>query len=344
MPDFGFTDQNLQVSDFSIDTATARITTRFPKRAPCSQEQSKMKQAAQSGNIAIFASIFEDGVIDPNAVLDNDGWTALHYAAIAGQLEIFKLWASKGADLMPKVKSLDEFHGRTPLHYAAEAGQLEIVKFLTFIVADKNPQDDNGFTPLHIAAKNGQLAIVKLLANYLSNKNPQTGERWHKMTPLHSAAFGGHPRVFEFLLQFNKENTNPALSDGRTCLHLAAEGGHVNIIKYYQQNSKYENINLGQLSNNAYSGRTPLHYAVQSGHLDVVKYMTQFLVDKNPEDSNGMTTLHLAAGYGDLEIVKHLAGLVPNVNIKTKLNKTPLDYAKENEHYDVVEYLQDLYQ
>ena len=46
-----------------------------------------MKEAAKIGNITVFNAIFDDGIIDPNAVIgDTFGDAALHYAAYWGRI------------------------------------------------------------------------------------------------------------------------------------------------------------------------------------------------------------------------------------------------------------------
>ena len=240
-------DQTSQATEFGIQVATSThttTTTARPKRELTSKEKSMMIEAAKIGNITVFNAIFDDGIIDPNAVIDDtSGGAALHYAAVFGNLEIFQLYDRKGGDLMPifmpKRKSLDKLRGYSPLHYAARAGHLDIVEFLTARIENKNPSDDNGMTPLHLAATNGHLSIVQLLVGFLENKNPKAGIRWKEITPLHAAALGGHLDVLQFLLQFNEQGTNPPISDGRTCLHLAAQNGHLNIIKHYKEELNY---------------------------------------------------------------------------------------------------------
>jgi len=57
---------------------------------------------------------------------DNQGNTALHYAALWGHLEIVKrLVEERNMDVYTK-----DNQGNTALHYAALGGRLEIVKWL----------------------------------------------------------------------------------------------------------------------------------------------------------------------------------------------------------------------
>ncbi len=79
------------------------------------------------------------------------GWTDLHKAASAGDVERVKELLKKGAN--PNTKDID---GQTPLHMAASGGHFDVVKLLLEHGADPNVQDKDGATPLHKAASGGQ--------------------------------------------------------------------------------------------------------------------------------------------------------------------------------------------
>src|SRR5712672_2741176 len=84
--------------------------------------------------------------------------TSLHFATIAGHLNVVELLVQNGAD----VNKPDE-NRNTPLHLAAHHGQLDIAHLLLKSGSSINLQDRAGSTPLHKAAENGHLDIVTLL-------------------------------------------------------------------------------------------------------------------------------------------------------------------------------------
>ena len=89
---------------------------------------------------------------------DNDGDTALHGAAQAGNVEALRLLLSKGAD--PNVKNKV---GGTPLMWAAVYGNEEAVQELLKAGADPSLKDEDGVTARMWAVKNNRTKIVQLL-------------------------------------------------------------------------------------------------------------------------------------------------------------------------------------
>lgn len=79
----------------------------------------------------------------------------LMIAAIKGQKDIVKKLIARDADVNKP--------GWTPLHYAATAGQLEVMEILLEEHAFIDAESPNKSTPLMMAAKYGSTAAVKLL-------------------------------------------------------------------------------------------------------------------------------------------------------------------------------------
>lgn len=92
-------------------------------------------------------------------IKDNSGYTALHYAARAGNIEIAKYLLDSGADPNSRTKT-----GRdTPLHRAAYQGHDVMVSLLLQRGADPMLQNSDGQTALHKAASMKRTEVVKLL-------------------------------------------------------------------------------------------------------------------------------------------------------------------------------------
>jgi len=116
------------------------------------------------GDNAIMLATFRgnmEGVrrlLDAGASPDNDGWTAMHYAAFGGHGDIATLLIDRGADLDAIAPN-----GQTPLMFAAGGGNLALVQILVEADADMDVEDYEGGTALMLALKNGHAAVVEYL-------------------------------------------------------------------------------------------------------------------------------------------------------------------------------------
>lgn len=107
---------------------------------------------------------------------DNSGYTALHYAARNGYVDICKLLLSRGADIDAQTRS-----GKvTPLLKAAAAGKAATIKFLIESGAKVDAQDVDGQTALHKVIFNNHTDLAKMLLEAcptLSNIEDYKGRR-----------------------------------------------------------------------------------------------------------------------------------------------------------------------
>ena len=72
----------------------------------------------------------------------------------------------------------------------------DVCKLILENVVSKNPVAFNGLTPLHSAAKGGHLDIIKLLIDNGVDRRPL----FHGRTPLQEAATNGHMFCCKFLI------------------------------------------------------------------------------------------------------------------------------------------------
>ncbi|XP_067623049.1 ankyrin repeat domain-containing protein 39 [Eurosta solidaginis] len=90
---------------------------------------------------------------------DDFDYTALHYAARNGNIEICKMLIGEGKAEVDAVTKA----GATALHRAAMMGHLNVVKLLVDAKANLQLQDEYGQTALHRAAIRGHLEVCKFL-------------------------------------------------------------------------------------------------------------------------------------------------------------------------------------
>ncbi len=101
-----------------------------------------------------------DGLPAPDAVTP-DGFTPLHIAAFAHNVEAARKLLEAGAD--PNVLATAPFAQVTPLGTCAFSGANDVARLLLEHGADPALTADQGFTPLDSALRNGNDELVELL-------------------------------------------------------------------------------------------------------------------------------------------------------------------------------------
>ncbi|AMV22933.1 Ankyrin repeats (3 copies) [Gemmata sp. SH-PL17] len=145
------------------------VGTPLPKRPKPTPEEERitaLHKAAFEGDLCTVKAILTDHpkLVDRPPVFRSGGKdvpdlsTALHGAAVKGDVDIVRFLLKKGAN--PNAK-MDQ--GYTPLHYAVSSGSSEVVRLLLENKADPNARGWQGWRPLHRAAANGQTEIALLL-------------------------------------------------------------------------------------------------------------------------------------------------------------------------------------
>lgn len=89
--------------------------------------------------------------------INEDGWNALHFAAINNDVKSMAILIKAGMD----ANSIDFTNGDTPLHIAAQNGSNESISVLVSAGADINFRNNPGHTALVTAAIFNQFATIK---------------------------------------------------------------------------------------------------------------------------------------------------------------------------------------
>ena len=206
------------------------------------------------------------------------GYTALHFAAQFGYLDVARLIINRIEDKDP----IDS-HEKTPFFYTAYQDDIAVYNFFMNHAKDKMPKTIWGWTICHEAAYLGNLKILELIIENLVDKNPPTTKgRNIGVTPLHLAAQEGHVNVCRFILKYVKEK-NPPKEDGVTPLHSAAYFGHLEACKVLIEEAR----NKQPVTN---AGRTPAFYAIQKKHDKVYKYLAKYLKENDLQKNEGWLT------------------------------------------------------
>lgn len=106
------------------------------------QPRLRVDQAAPNGNTALMMAAYQKNMpavlalLEKGAQINRPGWTALHYAAASGDLDIMKLLLERHAYIDAESPT-----GMTPLMLAAREGMEDAVKLLLAEGADATLKD-----------------------------------------------------------------------------------------------------------------------------------------------------------------------------------------------------------
>lgn len=218
---------------------------------------------------------------NPNTVINEEGETPLHVAAMRGlRSSIFPLVAG-GAALEVKSKS-----GNTPLHLAARSANSSTIDSLISIGADVNACSvGEGVTPLHFASAMGHTESIKSLLRKGANVNARALKSLS--TPLHLAAEKGNISALRVLVAAGADLY--ALDEkGAAPIHIAVASGNITAAQFLVSCGCDINLKTN-------SGLTPLMLAAEEGLASAVKSLLSKGADPNATDEEGLTALHISA-------------------------------------------------
>ena len=226
-----------------------------------------------------------------------------------------------GADLSAKRRTMSTA-GFTPLHYAAGASQIDALKELVRLGARIDARDDDGGTALlHAVAKGCHPVVIDTLLELGADveRADKVG-----MTALESAAMFGNIVLVRHLLSRGARATGPGSASVFGPLVQAVEGGKMEVLEALvaagspvdPEPGKYSALGTAALKrrldmvqlllragadpNHRSSGKqTPLMDAVRGKSAEVVRRLVQAGADVNAESDDGMTVLDRAIQQAD---------------------------------------------
>jgi ankyrin repeat protein len=149
-------------------------------RLAAHESESPVADAAMRRDAAAVRTLLREGA-DVNAA-QGDGMTALHWAALNGDLEILDVAIYAGA--APEVQT--RVGSYTPLHLASSRGHGAVVARLVEAGAAASPFTATGVQPIHLAAQAGSPDAIQALLARGADVNAK--DRTHGRTPLVFAA------------------------------------------------------------------------------------------------------------------------------------------------------------
>lgn len=215
----------------------------------------------------------------------NEGWTALHWAANNGHIEVCQQLIEKGARI--EAKTIIVANGMTALNIAANGRYVGICKLLIENGAHTNTKDDNGLTPLHRAALWGHVETCDLLMTNGANVNLKDGDG---RSALYWAVTYQHLEICKLLIGTGRVDVEEVYLQRGTILHVT--------IRFMYSQDCFEicqmlvqtygaDVNVKRIG----CGSTALHWAAEKGYTKVCQLLLCAGADSHMKNDEGKTAL-----------------------------------------------------
>lgn len=276
----------------------------------------------------LFPSLFNafpelKGEVDLN-LQDNRRRTALHRAALTGDIEAAILLIKAGAEKNPK-----DLDGKTPLHLATTQGDQTMVEALLNSGCDPLALTFQEENLLYLALSQDSPPLTSFLLQQPSALIWLSQEDSDGKRPLHRAVWGEpKPGLVDLLLRAGAE-ANATNHYGYTALHWAAKHGHLESARLLLSfGARIDLINQ--------NGESPIDLALQWGQEAVVwlliggkggelpHFVSQEAVTSEGASSSGPHDL-AGAAYFEFEKAYESGELLPQIFWLERLGKLHID-------------------
>eukprot|EP00300_Choanocystis_sp_HF-7_P007774 c15502_g1_i1.p1 GENE.c15502_g1_i1~~c15502_g1_i1.p1 ORF type:complete len:279 (+),score=42.53 c15502_g1_i1:217-1053(+) len=229
-------------------------------------------QAVSEGDLEEIRSVLtETPSLGSESIPDLDEveerYTAMHWAAKLGKLEVISLLSELGCS----IHALDHFE-YTPVAIAAQAGQAQAIKLLHELGANVNTIGSDGYTPAHAAVVYGRTEALEALLELGANIHTPNKKN---CKPIFTAGTRGNLDLIKLLLKHGADINEPD-SDGYTPLMRAAHFGKTNPVSVLLDLGAPLSRGFGPVST-AQVGLSARAIAQQRGHTQVVERIDQVL-------------------------------------------------------------------
>ncbi len=289
--------------------------------------ESPIAEAAARGDREAVRALLKKAA-DVNAA-QGDGMTALHWAAMNGDLELAEMLIVAGANL----RATTRLGAYTPLYLASQQGHAPIIQALITAGADLKTGTPNGTSPLMVAAAAGDVAAVTVLVDHGADVNAKDGVR--AQTPLMYAAASNRAAVVELLAARGAELT--ATSKVSNLANLSREGlgfggnpqvpgraGAAPAARRAPMPGVDRNYSLNELIV-AHGGLTPLLYAVRQGFHESTAALLKAGADVNLVSAGDRTSpLLMAIINGHFDLARTLLDHGADPNAVSEQGVSPL--------------------
>nr|XP_033800002.1 ankyrin and armadillo repeat-containing protein [Geotrypetes seraphini] len=203
----------------------------YKKAIKCKNLSFGLKSSAERGLVAAFHTICRKTPLSGLNILDEAGYSYIHYAALHNRVIIIVQLLNSGLTINIRRNERLENQGPASLHLACLAGSLETLTCLLALKADYHSIDKRGWMPIHYAAFYNNIACIRIL----HRKEPalleaETTAEYHS-TPLLLAVTSGAFDTLEYLLSLGAD-WRKTDNLGNNIVHLSILYFHIEVLKY----------------------------------------------------------------------------------------------------------------
>jgi ankyrin repeat protein len=283
-----------------------------------------LMRAATLGNITLLQACLQAGIALDSKV--DDGSTALHCAARAGQTLTVKLLIEMGADV-----GTTDIKSRSPLVQAILSGNPDT----TNVLFENTTQGNLGKQMCHLENALARSGSIEIIENYIKSLQV-TLESVDVVRILSIASSLGQDTTVAALLRRSNVDVNSLEYKGNAPIHAAARNGHTKVMELLLASDRIDlNVKTKRFQ------VTALHIATTRGHLELIKQLIDHEdVNVNCTDFYGRVPLHLSTEHGHLAVTDLLLrDKRTNTGCLDRLKQSPLQLAAFEQHWGVVDLL-----
>lgn len=277
---------------------------------------------------------------DVNQVVDSEGNTMIHVAALYNQKAILLQLISMGAD----VNRINN-NGNSCLIEALLNRRELIALILVEVGADCMELSFNLRSPLFEAISLGYTNIVKTMLNQsnIDINAPITGDK-SMLTALQTVIISKQSHLVSLIIEKGANIHQPDEECGCSPIMLSVLNNDVISLKLLLRNHGDPRVLSKQ-------GRSPLYSAVEAGYAHMIRilleenYVPEYAIDVNAPvttESDQRSAIHIAAMSDHVHCVLELMSLGADIHLQDAQGKSSLDIAKESNSKRVEALLQSL--